>query len=219
MTETLNDCRAAFEAEMKRLRTFSTFMKNDGTGDYCDDYMQTKWSLWQAAWNQRPSEISGDEVERVAIAISPWRNGNKRMVDHWPGLREEVKEAYRAQAKAAIAAMSPMREMDEFEEGMQWKAGYECGFEAGKSPTPVRESIAGWQSIKTAPKDGTWVKFGWVHDADSRSGAIQEEVVVRYNTEDGYWINTNGGAQARDKKWGVWTHWQPITKIEVQEGK
>lgn len=111
MTETLNDCRAAFEAEMKRLRTFSTFMKNDGTGDYCDDYMQTKWILWQAAWNQRPSEISGDEVERVAIAISPWRNGNKRMVDHWPGLREEVKEAYRAQAKAAIAAMSPKREM------------------------------------------------------------------------------------------------------------
>lgn len=49
-------------------------------------------------------------------------------------------EAFNAGVKQTHNAMK--REPDEFEEGMQWKAGYECGFEAGKSPTPVREIVA-----------------------------------------------------------------------------
>ena len=46
-------------------------------------------------------------IEHVAEAISPWRAGKdmrKVMMVDWQSLREEVKEAYRNQAIAAIEA-------------------------------------------------------------------------------------------------------------------
>ena len=46
-------------------------------------------------------------VEHVAEAISPWRAGKdmrKVMMVDWQSLREEVKQAYRDQAIAAIEA-------------------------------------------------------------------------------------------------------------------
>lgn len=53
-------------------------------------------------------ESLNDLTEKVAIAICPWDNGKLHKGSpelYWQGMKESFKEAYRAQAKAAIAAM------------------------------------------------------------------------------------------------------------------
>lgn len=46
-----------------------------------------------------------EEIERVAIALSQWRNDKDWLFAQWDSLSENVKEAYREQANAAITAM------------------------------------------------------------------------------------------------------------------
>lgn len=64
-----------------------------------------------------------DEVERVAITISKWRNGQYYSSVQWDSLGDETKEAYRSQAKASIQALRPS------------------------------ERVGGWMPIEIAPKD------------------------------------------------------------------
>lgn len=50
-----------------------------------------------------------DIIEKVARAICPWDNGKHHKGSpkvYWQGMNEKFKDAYRAQAKAAIAALA-----------------------------------------------------------------------------------------------------------------
>lgn len=77
---------------------------------------------------------------------------------------------------------------------------------------PVRETVSPWQPIKTAPEDGRWVRFGMV------LRGVQEEMIVRFNAEDGYWVGTNRGAAGRSGNCVPWTHWQEVNRIEDRAG-
>lgn len=148
-----------------------------------------------------------DEVERVAIAICPWYGLSKapgRANDLWEGSTEPEKRAYREQAKAAISAMSPVRESVEVMPGDLIKGHDHQGEPIWCVAVPYKQMVEIHERLRKL------TKLGQTHVDDfiiqsSAEAKLKQEIFC-----EAEWASILAGNWTQRKP--------PTTEIEGQEG-